>query len=94
MFPSAEAATFGKNGSDACTAAVRLARAYTGRPVILCCGYHGWQDWYIGTTIRHRGVPEAVRKLTLTFPYNNIGALSKLFEDNRHGRRDLYVLRH
>ena len=44
--PCAEAVTFGKNGSDACTLAVRLARAHTGRRKVLTCGYHGWQDWY------------------------------------------------
>lgn len=84
FIPCAEMVRFGKNGSDVTAAAVRVTRAYTGREKIACCGYHGWQDWYIGSTSRSRGVPEAVRKLTLTFPYNNIDALSKLFEHNRH----------
>ena len=50
LVPSAEMVRFGKNGSDATAAAVRLARAYTGRDHIVVCGYHGWQDWYIGST--------------------------------------------
>jgi len=44
--PSAEMVLFGKHGSDACTAAVRIARLYTGRTKILCSGYHGWHDWF------------------------------------------------
>ena len=60
-------ARFGKSGTDATSAAVRLARAVTGRDHIIMCGYHGWQDWSIGQadTLEHRaGVPEAVRALT------------------------------
>lgn len=83
--PCAEMVRFGKNGSDATSAAVRVARAYTGRDVILVCGYHGWQDWYIGTTTRHLGVPEAVRALTETFRYNDIASLKTLF-DKHDGR--------
>src|SRR5262245_8515659 len=63
VVPCAEMVRFGKNGSDATAGAVRVARAATGREHIAVCGYHGWQDWYIGTTTRHRGVPKAVREL-------------------------------
>ena len=80
MVPCAEMVRFGKNGSDATTGAIRLARAYTGRDRIAVCGYHGWQDWYIGSTARHRGVPQATRDLTHSFPYNDIGALRALLE--------------
>lgn len=83
IIPCAEMARFGKNGSDATSGAVRAARAYTGREKIACCGYHGWQDWYIGTTTRNKGVPEAVQALTLIFEYNNIESLKKLFDANR-----------
>ena len=72
LVPSAEMVRFGKNGTDATSAAVRLARAYTGRTKIIVCGYHGWQDWYIGSTSRNKGVPEAVSNLTLKFTYNDI----------------------
>jgi glutamate-1-semialdehyde aminotransferase len=80
LIPCAEMVRFGKNGSDGTAAAVRLARGYTGREVILCSGYHGWQDWYIGSTTRHRGVPRAVRELTIQFPYNDLSALQALFK--------------
>jgi len=79
IVPCAEQVRFGKNGSDATSGAVRLARAATGRDHILCCGYHGWQDWYIGSTVRHAGVPDAVRALTHPFPYNDPDALHRLF---------------
>ena len=57
---------FGKNGSDATAGAVRVARAYTGREHVAVCGYHGWQDWYIGSTSRHLGVPNAVKAFLAT----------------------------
>ncbi|MES2770650.1 MAG: aminotransferase class III-fold pyridoxal phosphate-dependent enzyme [Pseudomonadota bacterium] len=78
MVPCAEQVRFGKNGSDATAGAVRLARAYTQRERVAVCGYHGWQDWYIGSTARHRGVPEAVRALTHSFPFNDLAALEAL----------------
>lgn len=83
LIPCAEMVRFGKNGSDVTSGAVRLARAATGREVILCCGYHGWQDWFIGTTTRNRGVPGAVRALTIPFDYNDLGGLESLFARNR-----------
>jgi len=82
MIPCAEMVRFGKNGSDATAGAVRVARAYTGRDIIACCGYHGWQDWYIGTTTRNRGVPEAVRRLTVPFGYNDIASLERIFDEH------------
>ena len=75
MVPCAERVRFGKNGSDATAGAVRVARAFTGRDRIAACGYHGWQDWYIGSTARHRGVPAATRELTHSFTYNNLDSL-------------------
>ena len=58
--PCAEMVRFAKNGSDATSAAIRLARAYTGKEIIAVSGYHGWHDWYIGTTTRDLGVPEKI----------------------------------
>jgi glutamate-1-semialdehyde aminotransferase/spore coat polysaccharide biosynthesis protein SpsF (cytidylyltransferase family) len=83
LIPCAEMVRFGKNGSDATSGAVRLARAYTDRDVIACCGYHGWQDWYIGTTTRNKGVPPAVRELTVPFEYNDIQSLERIFAKHR-----------
>lgn len=79
MVPCAEQVRFGKNGSDATAGAIRLARAYTGRDHVAVCGYHGWQDWYIGSTARHKGVPRAVRDLTHSFAYNDLASLDALF---------------
>ncbi len=83
LVPAAEMVRFGKNGSDATAGAVRLARGVTNREVIACCGYHGWQDWFIGSTSRHKGVPDAVRKLTKPFTYNKIDTLQKIFDENK-----------
>lgn len=80
--PCAEKVRFGKNGTDATSAAVRLARAYTGRDRVAVCGYHGWQDWYIGSTLRHKGVPDAVRNLTSAFAYNNLESLEKVLSQH------------
>ena len=82
--PCAEMVRFGKNGSDVTSAAVRVARAFTRRDKIARCGYHGWQDWYIGSTSRWLGVPEAVRALTLAFPYDDLPALDTLLRNHRH----------
>lgn len=82
MVPCAEKVRFGKNGSDATAGAVRAARAFTGRERIAVGGYHGWQDWYIGSTTRNKGVPEATRGLTHPFPYNDLEALHGLFKEH------------
>ena len=83
MVPCAEMVRFGKNGSDATSAAVRLARSFTGKDHIAVCGYHGWQDWYIGSTTRDLGVPEATKKLTHAFIYNDINSLKTLFSQHQ-----------
>jgi glutamate-1-semialdehyde 2,1-aminomutase len=80
MVPCAEMVRFGKNGSDATAGAIRLARAYTRRDHVAVCGYHGWQDWYIGSTARNMGVPQATRDLTHTFSYNDVNSLYELFK--------------
>ena len=80
--PCAEMVRFGKNGSDVTAAAVRVSRAFTGRDKVIRCGYHGWQDWYIGSTSRALGVPEAVRRLTLSCAYNNLAAMQEAFRAN------------
>lgn len=79
LVPCAQMVRFGKNGSDATAGAVRIARAFTKRDHVAVCGYHGWQDWYIGSTARHLGVPQSTRDLTHTFAYNDLQSLEKLF---------------
>lgn len=81
LVPGADAVRFSKTGCDVTSAAVRLARAYTGREKVLCCGYHGWHDWYIGTTSRSAGVPRAARELTETFPYNDLFTLMESLDE-------------
>ncbi len=79
--PSADAVRFSKTGADVTSAAVRLARAFTGRDRVVCCGYHGWHDWYIATTDRNAGIPGAARELVSTIPYNDLDALRTAITD-------------
>ena len=79
--PSAEMVRFGKNGADATSAGVRVARAVTGRDHIAYCGYHGWHDWYIANTDLNSGIPEFNKKLAHSFVYNDIDSLEKIFKD-------------
>jgi len=82
LLPHVEMVRFGLNGSDVTTAAIRAARAYTGRDHIAKCGYHGWPDWTIAThPLRNKGIPEAVKKLTHEFKYNDLDSLEKIFQD-------------
>ncbi|MEU9278513.1 glutamate-1-semialdehyde 2,1-aminomutase [Streptomyces sp. NPDC048342] len=79
--PTAEMVKFAKNGSDATTAAVRLARAVTGRPRVAVCGDHPFfsvDDWFIGTTPMSAGIPAAATELTVSFPYGDLTATEEL----------------
>lgn len=83
--PNAEMVKFGKNGSTVTTAATKLARAFTGRKYIALCSsqpFFSYDDWFIGTTPCNSGVPEEITKLSLTFQYNNIDSLKKLFAEH------------
>jgi glutamate-1-semialdehyde 2,1-aminomutase len=88
LIPSAEMVKFGINGSDVTSAAVRLARAYTGRDLVAVCSDHPFfstDDWFIGTTPMNAGIPEAVRRLTVSFPYNDLTAVEQLFQAQPRG---------
>ncbi|MBO4256059.1 glutamate-1-semialdehyde 2,1-aminomutase [Streptomyces griseorubiginosus] len=79
--PTAEMVKFAKNGSDATTAAVRLARAATGRPRVAICADHPFfsvDDWFIGTTPMSAGIPAETNELTVTFPYGDLTATEEL----------------
>ena len=83
LIPSAEMVKFGVNGSDATTAAIRLARAYTGRDMVAVCQQHPFfatDDWFIVTTAMSAGIPDAVRPLTVPFSYNDLPSLESLFD--------------
>lgn len=79
LVPCAEMVAFGKNGSDSLTAAMRVARAITGREVILHYGMHGFHDWFVSGNPAVRGVPESLRALIHPFPYDDLPALEELF---------------
>lgn len=83
IIPCAEMVRFVKNGGDATTAAIRLARAYTGHDLILMSGYHGMHDWSIGASENNRGVPKAVCELTKTFKYNDLEDIKAKLEENK-----------
>ncbi|MBU1099140.1 MAG: aminotransferase class III-fold pyridoxal phosphate-dependent enzyme [Bacteroidetes bacterium] len=82
VIPNAEAVKFSKTGADVTSAAVRLARAYTGRRKILCCGYHGWHDWYVSTMALNAGIPEEVQAMTYTFNYNDIESFKNSLDND------------
>lgn len=79
--PTAEMVKFAKNGSDVTTAAVRLARAVTNRPLIAICRdqpFFSTDDWFIATTPMSAGIPEQVAGLTVSFPYGDLDATDEL----------------
>lgn len=83
-WPCAEMVKFGKNGSDVVTAAVKLARAYTGRPYVLVCGSHPFfsiHDWYIGSTEMNSGTLPSERPYTLKFIYGDRASVEAAFAD-------------
>lgn len=82
IIPNAESIRFSKTGADVTSAAVRLSRAYTGKSKVLCCGYHGWHDWYISVTDRNKGIPDAIKDLSFTFNYNDIESLIDSIDDD------------
>ena len=82
IFPEYEAFRFAKNGSDATSAAVRLARAATGKERVITCGYHGWPDWSTGARAEVSGIPRAVRELSRAHP---AGAVDRVLEDLADG---------
>lgn len=82
VIPNAEAVKITKTGADACSAAIRVARAFTGRDKVFCCGYHGWHDWYIGITSRNAGIPASTQDMTFTFEYNDIDSVKAALDSN------------
>lgn len=85
VIPCAEMARFVKTGSEADAAAVRVARAATGRDVVIYCGYMGWHEWYAITTPRSKGIPKDFARLVVPFDYNDLGSLERAL-DEHHGR--------
>lgn len=82
LIEPAEMCKFSKNGSDATTAALKLARAATDRDLVAICTDHPFfaiNDWFIGTTRINAGIPQAIRDLTVGFRYNDPESLEYLF---------------
>ena len=81
----AEMVKFTKDGSTANDAAIRLARAHTGRDLVAACADHpffSYGDWFIGTTPMNAGIPKAIRDLTLSFRYDDLGSVERLFAEH------------
>jgi glutamate-1-semialdehyde 2,1-aminomutase len=83
LIDTAHMVKFCKDGSDATSGAVRLARAYTGRDMVARCANHPFfavDDWFIGNTPMSAGIPESVQQLTTTFKYNDMESVRAMFE--------------
>ena len=83
LVPSVEMVKFAKNGSNVTTAAVKVARAYTGRKYVCVPRqqpFFSYDDWFIGTTPIERGIPDEAKTSTLMFDYGDIDSLKQLFE--------------
>lgn len=79
--PCAEMVRFLKSGAEATSAAARIARAVTGRRIVAQSGYHGWHDQW-SVTRNDGGIPEALAPFTLSYPYNRLDALERLFREH------------
>ena len=87
LIPSAEMSIFLKTGSDATTAAIRIARAYTNRTKVMRCGYHGWHDWCVEMK---GGIPEKFYEDVYEFNYNNLEQLQELM--SRYGNETAAII--
>jgi len=74
IIPCAEQVRFLKTGSEATSAAIKIARSATGREKIVVCGYHGWHDWYTSTTPKNKGIPKSTGELVLKATYNDLSS--------------------
>ena len=84
LIPQHDMIKFAKNGSTVTTAAVKLARAKTGRKIVAFPSDHpfySFDDWFIGTTQCNKGVPDDFSKLSVTFKSCDIQSLKQLFID-------------
>jgi len=94
IHPWANMARFAKTGGETNAIAVRLARTYTKKNIILICGYHGWHDWYLSANLinknrldthlfkdlKFEGIPSNLKGTTYTFKYNDISTFEKLIK--------------
>lgn len=83
--PAADMVKFCKDGSDAVSGALKLARAATGRDMVAVCRNHPFfavDDWFIGSTAMPAGIPDTTRSLTVKFDYNDLSSLERLFDEH------------
>lgn len=83
LIDSVDMVKFTKNGSTSVSAAVKLARAFTGRDLVARCAEHpffSYDDWFIGSTPLTRGIPDAAIQQTKSFAFGNLESLRALFE--------------
>ncbi|QIR37549.1 glutamate-1-semialdehyde 2,1-aminomutase [Tolypothrix sp. PCC 7910] len=83
--PGAEMVKFAKDGSTVTTAAITLARAYTGRDMVAICGDHpffSYNDWFIGSTPMSAGIPQVIQDLTVKFTFNDVESVKALFANH------------
>ena len=82
VIPSAEMVRFLKTGSEACQAAIRIARAYTKRDKMVSWGYHGWHSEFSIATERKEGIPAVFNDYIIQFDYNDLDGLENIFKNN------------
>jgi glutamate-1-semialdehyde 2,1-aminomutase len=85
MVPTAEQVKFTKDGSTAVTAAIKLARAHTGRPMVAYCADHpffSYDDWFVSSFQMSAGIPDEHRRLSATFRYNDLDSLERVFVEH------------
>jgi glutamate-1-semialdehyde 2,1-aminomutase len=78
LVPSMEMSKFTKTGSDACSMAIKAARAFTGKSDVIVLGYHGWHDWYTASTDKQAGVPDSDKYLVHKCEYGKLDELENL----------------
>lgn len=81
VIPCAEMARFLKSGAEGTAAAARVARTFTGRELLVSSGYHGWHDWSMAKHAHIKGIPAAVKALTVDVPYGDLNRLEDLFRE-------------
>ncbi len=98
IHPWAGMARFAKTGGEANAIAIRLARAFTGKDLVMICGYHGWHDWYLSANLdkknnldthlfkdlKFKGVPSFLKKTIFTFNYNDLNSFKKIIDKNKN----------
>jgi len=89
---------YARTGGEAMAIAVRIARAKTGKELVLFCGYHGWHDWYLAANLaddesldghllpglKPKGVPRSLKGTALPFSYNDTKGFLKLIKRNKN----------